>query len=83
MDLEGKELEGPIGDIGKYEVDVDKTGMVKISASVGKDFDGVKASNELSVEVSIFTLLEKLTAKTDTKIDDAIVAKLKALVAVL
>lgn len=53
--LEGKELEGKIGEYGSYEVDVTATGKVK--AMVG-------------LEVDLIAELRKLAAKTDNKLDD-------------
>jgi hypothetical protein len=77
--LEGKELEGKIGDVGSYSLDVDMTGNVTVAVSVAKDFGGAKVSSTNGVEVHIFTLLEKLAAKTAATWDDAAIAKIKAL----
>lgn len=77
--LEGKEVEGKIGDVATYSVDVDKTGKVALVLSASKDLDGVKIKSENSIEVELFTLLEKVAAKTETKWDDTVVAQLKAI----
>ncbi len=57
------ELEGKIGSVGTYSVDVTSKGIVK--ATVG-------------VEVDLVAELEKLALKSDNKIDDAIVNMVKA-----
>ena len=68
LNLDEKEVEGKIGEVGAYSVDVDKTGKVEIEVKFEKEVDGVKGSNSTKIEVSIFTLLEKLAAKTENKI---------------
>jgi hypothetical protein len=77
--LEGKELEGKIGEVGSYSVDVDKTGLVKLEVSASKELEGIKLNSSNSAEISIFVLLEKVAQKTEAKWDDAAVAQLKAL----
>lgn len=62
--LEGKELEGKIGNLGAYSVDVSQEGFVEVS---------------VGVKVDILAELEKLAAKSGTKIDDSIVEFLKKL----
>lgn len=62
--LEGKELEGNIGSVGTYSVDVDADGIV--TAGVG-------------FKVDVLDLLEKLAAKTGTTLDDSLVAGIKKL----
>lgn len=64
--LEGKELEGNIGKIGNYSVDL--TPQLKLKVAVG-------------VEVDLIAELEKLAQKTSTPMDDAVVAWLKKLAA--
>ena len=77
--LEGKELEGKIGEVGSYSVDVDKTGLVKLEVSASKELEGIKLNSSNSAEISIFVLLEKVAQKTEAKWDDAAVAQVKAL----
>ena len=80
MKLDGKEIDKKIGDVGSYSVDVDNKGMIKIELQVGKVIeDGIKISSQNAVEVSVFTLLEKVVEKTEAKWDDALVAQLKAI----
>lgn len=62
--LEGKELEGKIGEFGGYSVDVDDKGMIEVA---------------VGVKLDILHELEKIAAKTGTKIDDAVVDALKKL----
>jgi len=62
--LEGKELEGKIGSIGSYSVDISDTGM--LAASVGLNID-------------LLAELAKLAKKTGTKIDDTVVQALMKL----
>lgn len=64
--LEGKELEGNIGKIGTYSVDI--TPQFKLKVAVG-------------VEVDLVAELKKLAAKTNTPIDDAVAAWLEKLAA--
>lgn len=62
--LEGKELEGNIGSLGHYSVDVDDKGIIEVA---------------VGVKVDIIAELEKIAAKSGTKIDDAVVDALKKL----
>lgn len=62
--LEGKEVEGKIGTVGEYTVDVDAQGIVH--AGVG-------------IKIDLLEILSKLAAKTGTPIDDAAVAWIKTL----
>ena len=71
--LDGNEVEQPIGKSGKAVVDVSPFGVVK--ASINWSEGGVTAG--ASVEVDVVDILEKLAAKSDNKIDDAIVAVVK------
>lgn len=77
--LEGKELEGKIGEVGSYSVDVDKNGLVKLEVLASKELEGIKLNSANSAEISIFVLLEKVAAKTEAKWDDSVVAQLKAI----
>lgn len=77
--LDGKELEGKIGDVGSYSVDVDATGKVIISAVVSYEFTGGKVSSTNAVEVGILDLLAQVAAKTSTTLDDEAVAMAKKL----
>lgn len=63
--LEGKEMEGKVGDVGQYSVDVEKSGKITIAVSVEAPFlDGAgKAKSENSVELELFIVLEKIAAK--------------------
>jgi len=77
--LEGKEVEGKIGDVGSYSIDATKEGKVLIALSVEKDFGGALVKSVNSVEADLFSILEKVVAKTEAKWDDAVVAQLKAI----
>lgn len=62
--LEGKELEGKVGEFGGYSADLNDKGELEIS---------------LSVKVDLVAEAEKLAAKTGTPIDDQAIAWLKKL----
>jgi hypothetical protein len=64
--LEGKELEGKIGSVGSYEVDV--TPELKLKIAIG-------------AEVDLVGELKKLAEKTDTPMDDLVIAWLEKLAA--
>ena len=67
------EKQGQIGDVGSYDVQVDEKGNVVLSAKADKAFEGGSASLELKVNLSIFSVLEKIAAKTATPWDDGAV----------
>lgn len=79
--LEGKEVEGKIGDVGGYYVDVSKEGMVEIGVSVEvKQLDGdVTAKSENSAKVHLLTILEKQAKKNNKAWDDAVIAQIKSI----
>ena len=71
--LEGKELEGKIGEVGNYYIDVDARGRAKmhVDASLDKELiPGVTAKLSLNgdVEVRTATLVAAQAAKSDNKI---------------
>lgn len=72
--LEGKEAEGKIGNDGSYSLDVNEKGEVSIELAFEKDFGDAKVKTANSISVSIFTLLEKIAAKTSQTWDDNAVA---------
>lgn len=80
--LEGKELEGKIGDAGSYSLDVDDKGVVKISVVVNKEFSGVKVSSTNAVETNIFKIAEGIAAKTKSTWDDTAIAALEKLLGI-
>jgi hypothetical protein len=57
--IEGKELEGKIGDVGEYFVDVDDHGVVQIG---------------MTIKVDLIAEAKKLAAKTGTPLDDQALA---------
>lgn len=63
MVLEGNEVEGKIGEVGSYKVDVNDKGIVEIA---------------VGVKVDLIAELEKLALKSDNQIDDKIVSIVKA-----
>lgn len=81
--LEGKELEGNLGDVGKYELDVDDKGNVTFSATVDKDFGYAKVQSTNSVTSNIFHLAEEISKKTKSEWDDKAVAALKKLLGIV
>jgi len=60
--LEGKELEGSLGQYGSYSVDVTDKGVVEA---------------QVIVKVDIIAELEKAAAKTNQTLDDKVVQYLK------
>lgn len=77
--LEGKELEGKIGDVGSYSVDATAEGKVIISIEAKKEVEGVVLKSANSVEVGLLFLLEKYVKSTSQTWDDALVDQLSAL----
>lgn len=75
--LEGKELEGTFAG-GSYSLDVDMLGIVAINLSYAKDLGDAQIQSSSSVSVSLFTILEKLAAKTGTTWDDKAVAVIES-----
>lgn len=80
--LEGKELEGQIGDVGGYSLDVDDKGLVTVSIEVKKDFDGGSVSSVNSAQLSLFAILEKAAASTATPWDDKAVEMIEKLLGI-
>lgn len=68
--LEGKEVEGSIGDKGAYSVDVDGYGLVRAEASY--KMDSLKGGAYM--EMHIIELLKMLALKTENQIDDKAIA---------
>lgn len=65
MVLDGKELEGKIGSVGQYSADLNEKGELEVS---------------VGVKIDLIAEIEKLAAKSETKIDDAVLGFLKKLV---
>lgn len=80
--LDGKEISGPIGDVGNYGLDVDAKGNVKVDVNVAKDLGHSKVSNVLVVETNIFAVAEAIAKKTEAKWDDAAIAGLKSILGI-
>lgn len=74
MVLEGKEFETKVGEVGTAFIDVDAKGAVVAGADVM--VEGIKA--KLTIEGDIVALLEMLAMKTENKIDDKMIATIKA-----
>lgn len=69
MLLDGKEIQGLLpNDLGAYSVDLDNKGMVVA---------------EVQVKVSLIEQLKKLAAKTNTPVDDAAIAWVEKMLALL
>jgi hypothetical protein len=66
--LEGKELEGKIGEFGGYSVDLGKDGKLTVS---------------VEAKVDLIAELKKLAAQTATPMDDAAIAWVEKMLAVL
>lgn len=80
--LEGKEVEGKIGDVGMYEIDVDSKGYVRFGAHVDKDFGYAKVKSANVIESNIFKIAEEIAKKTKTEWDDKAIAGLKSLLGI-
>ncbi|HZX13699.1 MAG TPA: hypothetical protein VFF49_04790 [Thermodesulfobacteriota bacterium] len=76
MLLEGKELEGKIGEKGSYSVDVDTTGLIEIKLG-GGDLMADGFEGGAYVKLTLMSILEKVAAKTETQWDDAAVMSIK------
>ena len=57
--FDGKEVEGKIGEVGEYFVDVDSHGVVQIG---------------MTIKVDLIAEAKKLAAKTGTPLDDQALA---------
>lgn len=80
--LEGNELEGKIGDVGSYAVDVDDKGKVKVTLTIDKDMGLGKVSASVIVETDLFKIAEQLAAKTATPWDDEAIKALEKLLGI-
>lgn len=80
--LEGNELEGKIGDVGSYALDVDDKGSVKFTATVSKDFGYATVESSNSLSSNIFSIAEEIAKKTSATWDDSVVASLKSLLGI-
>ena len=80
--LEGKEVQGKIGDIGTYEIDIDAKGAVKFSVSINKDFGFGKLSSTNSMDTNVFTIAEEIAKKTKTTWDDKAIAGIKKILGI-
>lgn len=73
--LEGKEIEGKIGDKGSYSVDVDGYGLVRAEAAY--QMDGLRGG--AFMEMHIIELLKMLALKTENTLDDKAIAIIESL----
>jgi len=74
--LEGKELEGKIGDKGSYSIDVDSALNVEIKVGGGNlETDGVEVGGY--AKLTLWKILEKAALATDTKWDDEAISAIK------
>jgi len=81
--LEGNEIEGKIGEVGNYSLDIDDRGNVKFSAVVANDFGYAKVSSVNSIESNIFNIAEEIAKKTSIVWDDTAIAALKKLLGII
>lgn len=82
--LEGKELEGKLGEVGSYSVDVDSKLNVVLALEVAHEVEGVvKVSSKNSAEVHLFAILEKACAKNSVHWDEALLGQFKVLLGVI
>lgn len=80
--LEGKEIEGKIGDMGDYSLDVDDKGNLTIEAGINKDFGLATVGSSLSVKTNVLKIAEEIAKKTSTIWDDEAIAALEKLLGI-
>jgi len=83
MVLEGNEMEGKIGDVGSYLVDVNDKGEIIFSAVIQKDFGYAKVSSVNSVSANIIHLAEQVAKKTSATWDDVAVETIKKILGIV
>jgi hypothetical protein len=66
--LEGKEIQGNLGAYGEYSADLDSKGTITVA---------------VGLKLDLVAELKKLAAKTDTPVDDAAIAWVEKVLAVL
>ena len=81
--LEGREIEGKVGDVGEYFLDADEKGNIEVALNVEQDFGFGKAKSANSVNLNILDAAEMVAKKTKTTLDDSAVATLKALLGIV
>lgn len=69
--LEGKEIEGKMGNVGQYSLDVDDKGIMRVELGA-QPMDGVQAG--AFAQVDIIIALKQLAARTSNGVDDAMVS---------
>ena len=82
--LEGREVEKKFdSNAGEVFVDVNDKGAISFGVSYDKDLDGfAKVKAVISLESNIFTIAEKIAAKTATPFDDSAIAGIKSLLGI-
>lgn len=80
--LEGKELEGKIGDVGSYSFDVDDKGQMAVDLEVHKDLGFASVKAVVEVKTDIFAVARHITEKTKTTWDDTAEAALEKLLGI-
>lgn len=77
--LDGKELEGKIGEVGSYSVDVDSKLNVKIEAIVSTVQGGVTIESRNSVEAPLMEIIKKACLKNNVSWDEKTIAGIELL----
>jgi hypothetical protein len=77
--LEGKEIEGKIGNIGSYSVDVDNALNVTIEATISVLEGGIAIKSSNSVSAPLMEIIEKACLKNSITWDESAIAGFKAL----
>lgn len=80
--LEGNEVEGEIGDMGSYVLDVDDKGKLVIGLKIEKDMGYGKVAAQLSAETDVFKIAEMIAAKTATTWDDEAIKALEKILGI-
>lgn len=80
--LEGKELEGNIGNVGSYSVDVDNALNVKIEAIISTVQGGLTIESRNSVTAPLMEIIEAACKKNSITWDESVIAGFKMLLKV-
>lgn len=81
--LEGKELEGKIGNVGSYSVDVDEKLNVKIEAVISTVESGVTIESRNSVSAPLMEIIKAACLKNNVTWDEKAIATAEMLLGIV
>lgn len=83
--LDGKEIEGKIGDVGGYFVDVTKEGIAEIGVQISAKFaeNDVEVQSTNSAKAHILAILDKIAKKNDRTWDEAAIASVRNILGIV